>query len=249
MPTLQATGIVVRGNDWSETSRIATLFTKDHGRIRVLAKGGRRVNSAFEISLDLLNVCDVVFIHKSTGGMDLLTEARIADRFPALRTDLNALYAGYYLAELLADGTQDMDPHPELFEAAITTLRRLNSHGDWLDAVSQFELAWLRELGYTPRVDACAGCGEVSDFVLTNGRIALGLEAGGVLCGRCRTSARDVWSLSVPAFDALAGMLTGSSMAFAVRGELRPLLGQMICRTLGRRPRLMSYVETPGRAK
>jgi DNA repair protein RecO (recombination protein O) len=243
MPILQATGIVVRGSDWSETSRIATLFTRDHGRIRVLAKGGRRVNSAFEISLDLLNVCEVVFIHKANGSLDLLTEARITERFPMLRANLQTLYAAYYVAELLSDGTQDFDPHPELFDAALLVLRRIERDPDWLGAVSQFELVWLRELGYTPRVDGCAGCGAVDELALPNGRFAVGLDAGGVLCPRCRPAARDAWSLSAGAFAAFAGMLAGEPMPGDVRNELRPLLGQMVCRTLGRRPKLLSYVE------
>jgi DNA repair protein RecO (recombination protein O) len=155
MPTFKARGVVIKTSDWSETSRIASIFTREHGRIRVLAKGGRRVNSTFEISLDLLNVIDVVFIHKSHGGLDLLTEARIAERFPQLRKNINALYAGYYLAELLSEGLQDMDPHPDLFDSALSTLRQFETQDDWLSLISQFELVWLTELGYTPRVDAC----------------------------------------------------------------------------------------------
>src|SRR5919201_1135720 len=102
-----ALAIVVRGTDWSETSRITTLFTREFGKVRALAKGGRRLKSNFEIAFDLLTVCHVVFLRKDHGGLDLLTEARMEERFPVLRNDLHALYAGYYVAELLADGTQD----------------------------------------------------------------------------------------------------------------------------------------------
>jgi DNA repair protein RecO (recombination protein O) len=113
-----ALALVVRGTDWSETSRITTLFTREHGKVRALAKGGRRLNSKFEIAFDLLTVCRVVYLRKASGGLDLLIEAQVAERFPHLRTDLHALNVGYYVAELLADGTQDYDPHPELFDAA-----------------------------------------------------------------------------------------------------------------------------------
>src|SRR5262245_20087901 len=123
MSAEKALALVIRTTDWSESSRIATLWTREFGKVRVLAKGGRRLKSNFEIALDLLTVCDVVFLRKSSGGLDLLTEARVHERFPALRTNLPALYAGYYVAELLADGTQDYDPHPPLFEAALTALR------------------------------------------------------------------------------------------------------------------------------
>src|SRR5215470_5833608 len=102
MPAEKALGLVVRTYDWSETSRIATMFTREFGKVRVLAKGGRRLKSNFEVALDLLTVCRIVLIRKSSGSLDLLTEAQVAERFPELRTNLPALYAAYYVAELLA---------------------------------------------------------------------------------------------------------------------------------------------------
>src|SRR5437588_1356792 len=115
VPAERAPALVVRTTDWSATSRIATLWTREFGKLRVLAKGGRRLKSNFEIALDLLSVCNVVVLRKSSGGLDLLTEAQVADRFPKLRTALPALYAAYYVAELLSEGTEDIDPHPALF--------------------------------------------------------------------------------------------------------------------------------------
>lgn len=240
----QATGIVVRGTDWSETSRIATIFTREHGKVRVLAKGGRRLKSNFEIALDLLTVCEMVYIRKSHGGLDLLTEARVAERFPILRTNLQILHAGYYIAELLSDGTQDYDPHPELFEAALHSLRSLNGQEDSLDTLSRFELVWLRELGYTPRLDACASCNQAGVQPLENGRIVFGPTAGGILCPNCRTTDRDARSLSPAAFEAFSDLVMGvNGLPVEVRSELRPLLGQMVCVTLGRRPKMLSYIE------
>jgi DNA repair protein RecO (recombination protein O) len=127
--TEKALAIVARGTDWSETSRITTLFTREFGKVRALAKGGRRLKSNFDVAFDLLTVCEVVFIRKSS-GLELLTEARMHEQFPALRRNLPALYAGYYVAELLAEGLQDYDPHPALFDAAIRTLRALGATGE-----------------------------------------------------------------------------------------------------------------------
>ena len=45
MPAEKAVGLVVRTTDWSETSRIATIWTRELGKVRVLAKGGRRLKS------------------------------------------------------------------------------------------------------------------------------------------------------------------------------------------------------------
>jgi DNA repair protein RecO (recombination protein O) len=242
----KALALVVRGTDWSETSRITTLFTREFGKVRALAKGGRRLKSNFDCAFDLLSACRVVFLRKAHGGLDLLTEAQLAERFPALREDLQALYAGYYVAELLADGTQDYDPHPPLFDAAVETLRGLGSPGEarHFDAITRFELVWLKELGYSPRLDACAACGA---DVLPRGvaRAAYSPTAGGVLCPACSPAATDRRLLSAAGLSVLRE-LTGEHPApglSAVRGELRPLLGQVVSFVLGRRPRLLGYVE------
>src|SRR6202012_3711180 len=95
MAAERALAIVVRGTDWSETSRITTLFTREFGKVRALAKGGRRLKSNFDVAFDLLTVCQIVFIRKSSGGLDLLTEARLEEQFPVLRRNLFALNAGY----------------------------------------------------------------------------------------------------------------------------------------------------------
>src|SRR6266478_2503624 len=125
MSAEKATALVLRTTDWSETSRIATLWTREFGKVRVLAKGGRRLKSNFESALDLLTLCRIVFLRKSSGSLDLLTEAQVVERFPKLRTNLPALYAGYYVAELLSEWTEDFDPHPTLFDEAVDALGTL----------------------------------------------------------------------------------------------------------------------------
>src|SRR5438046_1807431 len=121
----KAQALVIRTTDFSETSRIVTLWTRELGKVRALAKGGRRLKSNFESALDLLTGCDIVLLRKSSGSLDLLTEARVRERFPLLRHDLHALYGAYYLAELLNDWTETYDPHPPLYDEALATLRRL----------------------------------------------------------------------------------------------------------------------------
>lgn len=251
MPTEKALALVVRGMDWSETSRITTLFTKEFGKVRALAKGGRRLKSNFDVAFDLLSVCHVVLIRKASEGLDLLTEARLDERFPILRQNLPALYAGYYIAELLADGCQDYDPHPRLFEAAVGTLRALGEKSAVPQTlVTGFELVWLQELGYRPRLDACANCDEHLP-AKDAGRAMISPSSGGVICAGCRQNVLDGLEISTRGLLALREFAeelekdgpVSHSIPEGSLGEMRRILGQMVSFVLGRRPRLLGYVD------
>jgi DNA repair protein RecO (recombination protein O) len=240
----KALALVLRTTDWSETSSIATLWTREFGKVRALAKGGRRLRSNFESALDLLTVCSIVFLRKSSGSLDLLTEAQVSERFPRLRADLPALYAAYYLAELLSDWTQDYDPHPVLFDEALATLRELGQSGlPTGTRLARFELVLLRELGYSPTLSTCAGCGQP----VAGGNLAFSSVAGGVICPACRHRNREGRALTAAAWQAL-GKLSGegedwrSVVDSAIRREVRQVLGDYVTYLLGRRPRLLPYL-------
>lgn len=245
----RAEALVLRTTDWSETSRIATLWTRERGKVRALAKGGRRLRSTFENALDLLTHCSIVLLHKTTGGLDLLTEARVIEVFPALRGNLRAYYAGCYVAEVLADGTEELDPYPNLFDRALVTLRNLGSASSVGVELAGFEWQWLCELGVQPALDACAGCGEE---ISSPESLAFSCEAGGVLCPRCRPGHRERRPLSENAWHALRG-LGGERIAWEERTEqeVRPVLEQYVCYHLGRRPRSLAFLQrrVPGDAQ
>jgi DNA repair protein RecO (recombination protein O) len=243
----RATGLILRTTDFSETSRIATIWTREFGKVRALAKGGRRLKSAFESGLDLLTLCSMVLLRKSSGSLDLLTEAQVLERFPALRTDLNALYAGYYVAELLGEWTEENDPHPALFEEAVDTLRTLGTgHVPTALRLLRFEIVLLRELGYVPVLTECASCHRPLPAA---GPLLVSAAAGGVCCGQCRVPYRGQAPLSQEGLQALrllADEANWPKAASSVVPELRQVMNVYVCHLLGRKPRTMAYLGEPG---
>jgi DNA repair protein RecO (recombination protein O) len=244
MSTVKATALVLRTTDWSESSRICTLWTREFGKVRGLAKGGRRLKSAFESALDLLTVCSIVLLRKTSGGLDLLTEAQVVRRFSRLASDLPALYAGYYIAELLADWTEENDPHPNLFEEALATLSVLGQPDvPTGPRLARFEMVLLRELGYSPVLASCAVCTAPVD----GQRLSFSAAAGGVVCTDCQAAAGDRKPLTTAAWQALA-QLSGPDDAWLqvvdtkVRAEVRQVLNQYVTYSMGRRPRLLPYL-------
>jgi DNA repair protein RecO (recombination protein O) len=249
MAAEKAQALVLRTTDWSETSRIATLWTREFGKIRALAKGGRRLKSHFENALDLLTHCSIVFLRKSSGSLDLLTEAQVVQRFPRLRSDLAALYGAYYVAELLESMTEEYDPHPLLFDAALEYLEvvgapRVGEASGVGPYVVRFELVLLREVGYSPALDGCASCGEPVD----ERRLAFSCAAGGLVCPNCVSQFRDRQSLSPAGREMLRALQQPAGDALrqpreaGVRREVRQVLGQYVTYLLGRQPRLLPYL-------
>ena len=238
--------IVIRQIDFSETSSVVTLFTRGRGKICALAKGARRPKSPFESALDLLAACRIVFIHKSSQALDLLTEAKLERRFRAASRDLSRLYAGYYIAELLNELTSLGDPHSELFDEANRTLISLDRDGELQRDVLRFELVALRVLGHLPTLDTCAECG--SQVKLAQ-RVAFGQSVGGVLCTTCKAGRRQVISLSVEVVQLLRQFADVKSESWRrtnidrrYKGELRSVLNHYMSHLVGHRLRMHDYV-------
>jgi len=263
MASEKSRAIVLKVVEFSESSCIVTLFTEDFGKIGALAKGARRAKSSFEGALDLLALVRIVFLHKSSESLDLLTEARLERRFRSSQRDLARLYAGYYVAELLAELTEPGDPHRELFQAADATLFALDHDAPLPETVLRFELVALREAGHMPSLEECVVCGRP---IQPEKRVAFGMTAGGVLCDDCRPGRRGVVNVSSGLLAALrqasasslaqpperAGQVSSAGEAAtdfafdpAIRGELRAVMNNYFAHLIGHRLRMSEYLGAP----
>ena len=178
----KTSAIILRVVDFSETSCVVTLFTRSLGKITALAKGARRPKGPFESAIDVLAICRVVFIHKKSDAMDLLTEAKLDRRFRSGGRDLQRLYSGYYLVELLRTLTDESDPHPEVFDNAIEAIQNIDGEADLAKSVFEFECGLLQSLGHSPMLTRCVVCGINKTRI---DKVHFGLADGGLLCNQC----------------------------------------------------------------
>ncbi len=119
MALISDRAIVLRRLDYSETSQILTLFTREHGQVRIIAKGIKRsTRSRFAVGIDLLELGHVVWSARADRPQNLaiLTEWKQVNAFVGLRERLERLHAAQYAAEITTELTSDQDPHPTLFE-------------------------------------------------------------------------------------------------------------------------------------
>ena len=239
--------VVIRLADFSESSRVVTLFTRDFGKISALAKGAKRLKGPFESALDLLSRVNVVFLPKSSDSLDLLTEAQLVARFQPRPRELMSLYGGYYVAELLAGLTETHDPHPQLYDAAVATLQRLGDAPDLRLTILWFETQLLREIGHLPDFDSCLVCGRPAE--LREG-VRHWVTQGGLVCRECgrpdlsHTEIRPGTLVILQKLsDADPGRLDRIQASPQQFKELRRLVTSAVCHVLERRPKMLAYLK------
>ena len=244
MAAEQTTAIVLRAIEFSETSLIVTMLTRELGRISAIAKGARRAKSPFEGSLDLLAVCRVVVLSKSSESLDLLTEAKLHRRFRGADRSLERLYGGYYVAEMLRLLLDDHEPHPEVYDLTIGTLQRIDGDGNVAASLAWFDLQLLRLLGHAPGTDRCTECGSACPSAA---RVPFSLEAGGIVCNRCRSRQRSTLSIRQPVLGQIRqlqrpGLQAPLEIPRDLYGELRAILNRYIQTVVGSVPRMQAFL-------
>lgn len=242
----KAEGFVIRQVDFSESSKILTLFTREHGKISAMAKGAKRLRGSFEAALDLLTICNIVFIRKSSGALDLLTEAKLIQRFKVGEKSLESLYAGYYVAELLAALTEEYDPHPLLYAESLAALERFST-GEQLElAVLRFELMLLQEIGHLPALEGCLVCDRPIEPGMS---YAFRAVQGGLVCLEClrQEPARRIHAGTI----AIIGRLLSEnesdwnrlSISPVQLQEARSIVNASISGLMGKRPKMLGYLK------
>lgn len=134
---------VLHTTPFRETSLIVEAFTRDHGRVALLARGARRPRSALRGLLLEFQPLELGWVGK--GEVHTLMKAEWQGGQPLLAGQ--ALFCGYYLNELLLHLLPREDPHERLFAAYAETLRRFAAGVREAD-LRMFEHALLAELGY-----------------------------------------------------------------------------------------------------
>ncbi|GEC95096.1 DNA repair protein RecO [Zoogloea ramigera] len=184
----QQPGFVLHSYPYRETSLIVEVFSRDHGRIGLVAKGARRPMSQLR---GVLMAFQPLLIDWSGGGeMKTLVRAEWQGGQPLLGGQ--ALLCAYYLNELLMRLLPREDPHPVLFRAYGDALRALAAGEGQEVILRRFELALLQELGYGLQLDSDADGAPVRPelryaYIIERGAVPLdeyGIDDPSVVAGR-----------------------------------------------------------------
>ncbi|MDO9602685.1 MAG: DNA repair protein RecO [Rhodocyclaceae bacterium] len=171
-----AAAFLLHAYPFSETSLIIEVFTRDHGRLALLARGARRPRAALRGVLLAFQPLELGWF--GNGEVKTLARAEWQGGVPFLQGD--DLLLGYYLNELLLKLLPREDAHAALYDAYAAALRALSAEATHAEVLRRFEKALLAELGYGLTLDRDVE----GEAVQAAGDYRYQIERGAVLAAR-----------------------------------------------------------------
>jgi DNA repair protein RecO (recombination protein O) len=190
--SIRVDAVVLRHSDYGEADRMLTLYTRQMGKARAIAKGARKMASRkaghiepfTHVKLQLAKGRDVLIV----------TQAETVDAYLSLRDDLVLTSHASYMLELLDRFTYvDETENSSIFRLLTDSLSRLASNHDiWL-VIRYYEMRLLDHLGFRPQLFECTNCGrkiEPEDQYFS-------FSAGGAICPRCGRGLPNLLPISI----------------------------------------------------
>lgn len=150
MKQIVTSGIILHRIDYGEADRILTILTPDQGKIRVMAKGVRKVKSKLAGGIELFSVSQITFI---PGRKDIstLVSTRLKTHYPAIVQDLDRTMLGYELLKRINKATED-EPGDEYFDLLVHAFEALQDGIDLPLIETWFDARLLTLAGHQPNV-------------------------------------------------------------------------------------------------
>jgi len=219
MAQITDNAIILRTRPFSDTSIIAVVLTRSHGKVSVLAKGARRIKGGAGASLEPFTRAELVYYDKPGRSLQTLAKSAIVDSTPALSTSLGATAAANLAAECVDRLVEEGEPHSDVYAALAASLGQLEAGREPVATAAGFVVRLLTCLGYSPSLAECAECGGAVE-----GTAVLDPRRGGVLCPQCDVGAGGVTlsggSLTLLRRLAMAGPPAGLKLAPGQKREL-----------------------------
>lgn len=122
---VQTEAIVLRSRKQGDSSRIVTLYTREFGKVNVIAKGAREMRSPFAATLELFNHISAVFYKKENRELYLLSKAETLSKMSGIQQSLEQLTAASKIAEMMLHAIHDEHKDTKLFELLLETLKQI----------------------------------------------------------------------------------------------------------------------------
>jgi len=238
MALYKTRAIVIGRRPFGESDRLVDFYTREHGKVRGIARSARRPRSRFGSALELFTLGEMVFFDTGRSELVQVDHFDIVRSFVGVREHLERLGQGAWAVEVVARLSADRDPQPALFALLARALQTMETSARPARVAVCFGLRAVDLLGHRPRIDRCMYCGRLHPF----DDPALDVNAGGLVCTACRPGAD-----AIPLSGSLVGTLKRLralsweealrlNLAADLDAELAMVLEGLLARLMGRYP-------------
>lgn len=200
--TFRSEAVVIKRTDFGEADRLLTLYSRERGKIKAIAKGARKPQSRKTGHVELFMRSNFLFAKGKE--LAIITQAEMVKAHTSLREDLvRTTYASYAL-ELLDQFTVEEDKHLGIYQLVVDGLDWFAGHEDLLLIARFFELRLLSLTGFQPQLFHCVSCGEM----IKEQDQYFSAELGGILCPNCVRADGQATEISAAALKVLRFLQT-----------------------------------------
>ena len=172
-------GVVIRTTNYGESNKIIVIYSREFGKLGMMARGAKKPNSRFSAASQLFIHATFTFYQGS--GLGTLRHGDMMTSFRNIREDIFKTAYASYIVELLDKATEEKKANPYLFELLMQTLTYINEDYDREIVTNIFEMKMLPVFGLYPVMNECVVCAS------KEGRFAFSIRENGLLCHKCFT--------------------------------------------------------------
>ena len=239
--------VVLKTIPFRETSIIATLCTREYGKMSVVAKGARGPKGKMSAALQPMNLVTAVVYRNEQRDLHLVSECDILRPLKNMTSDLDKMGAGLAVVELTSAATHGSEEHAGLYSlvcAALETIDGATKRPQ--NALYFFEHRLLTLLGFAPDLHRCPRCGLDLSGAPDHRRTFLDTGSG-VLCGDCSAVGVGLAQVSIQALRVLQFLQDTKDIRGVSNLEMSTAVESEVAAALRRS--LQRHVEGLGRLK
>lgn len=237
MPLIETESLILKTYDLAEADKVVLFLTRDHGIVRGVAKGAKRLKSRFGSALEPFSVVRATYFQKEVLELVSIQKLELIDSYFAAASDPEFLHKFSYLTDILVGSLPPQDPSETLYRMTRACLNAAVECPDKLVEIGLYFEVWLLKLtGYLPQWNRCSDCGRELDSTEPAG-LAADQE---LVCGRCRRLSSMI-NIGPGERATLQNALKLSPIDFASKAvdgvlltELSAIFKRVISQTLGR---------------
>lgn len=216
-------GVIIKTQDYGETHKIVTLFSKKLGKFSAIARGAKKPKSRMAAVTQPF-IYGEFFVYVNS-GLSTIQQGEIIHSFRTIREDIIKTAYTAYIAELTDKILGSQQPDHDLYDQFFLTLTYISEHESVDIPIMMYELKLYQKGGFSPIVDHCVNCQSQTNLA------AFSILEGGVLCTSCIAKDPHVYQLPLPIVKTLSTFLhVGLERigTISIKQENQLLLRQML---------------------